>query len=78
MENKAKTNRILAKLSKFKKYEKRLTVTTWGESRPQLDLRYWDISTDPATPGKGMVLTRHEARLLAESINAYLAEGESR
>ena len=72
----ATTNRVLAVLSKYKKYEKRLCEITWDRSSPQLDLRFWDISTEPATPARGMTLSRREARLLVDTIASYLEEGE--
>ena len=74
VETRVKSTRILAKLGKFKRYEKRLTVTAWGDARPILDLRYWDISTPEATPGKGMTLTHKEARQMADALSAYLEE----
>lgn len=74
VESRVRSTRILAKLGKFKRYEKRLTVTAWGDARPILDLRYWDISTPEATPGKGLTLTHDEARKLADALSAYLEE----
>lgn len=51
---------------------KRLTLTSWNNAAPKLDLRKWQ---EDGKPGRGMTLTDEEAQALLEALTAYLEGG---
>ena len=62
----------LAELSNTGSNAKRLTITSWSNSTPKLDLRNWIIEESGEKPGKGITLTDAEARTLVNALQTYL------
>ena len=61
-------HRIIAEISSTGTSAKRLTVTSWGNGEPKLDLRIWRTDINPPIPKRGITLTDVEADALAEAL----------
>jgi hypothetical protein len=55
-------------------WRKELTLVSWNGRTPKLDLRDW--APDHQKMGKGITLTREEARTLRELLTAALGESD--
>lgn len=53
-------------------WSKELNLISWYEKDPTLDIRTW--SPDHSRCGKGITITKEEARILAYALKEYLGE----
>lgn len=64
---------ILKDVAEIGQQGKALKVIQWGERAAKLDLRMWRKDGEELKPGKGLTLTKEEAKELAEALQEYLA-----
>lgn len=71
-----KVHKVIAEVGTSGRNCKRLTLTSWNDNAPKIDIRTWVKDGKKITPGKGITFSVDEAKILAKALSAYIAQCE--
>lgn len=63
---------IIKDIADIGKTGKALKLIRWGDNPAKLDLRTWIAGEDGLRPGKGLTLSKDEAKELSDALQLFL------